>query len=112
MTLDTDAVTSAVINYLKNDLKMSVLNKQIDVSVVVGRKSPDKPKPEVTATVVITDDVACVPPKYATVYAPDNATNTVEMPSAKGNTANKVEFVMPAQASTEEDTSSMFGNND
>jgi len=55
MTLSTDAVKKALIQYLQTDLNMNVSNKDIDVSVIVGRKSADKPTPEVTATISISD---------------------------------------------------------
>lgn len=57
MTLNTDAVRKALIQYLQTDLNMNVSNKHIDVSVIVGRKSADKPVPDVTATVSIEDAV-------------------------------------------------------
>ena len=61
MTLSTDAVRKALIQYIQTDLNMNVAGKDIDVSVIVGRKSADKPTPDVTATISISDSTACTP---------------------------------------------------
>lgn len=55
-TLDTKAVKSALVKHLTDVLGLQTAGKDIEVSVTVGRKSADKPVPEITATVEIYEE--------------------------------------------------------
>lgn len=72
MTLNTDAVRKALIQYLETDLNMNVTGKAIDVSVVVGRKSSEKPVPDITATVNISDIEARIGNNVEVASKPNN----------------------------------------
>lgn len=52
-TLDTKAVKSALVKHLSDVLGIQTEGKDFDVTVVVGRKSAEKPVPDITATVDI-----------------------------------------------------------
>lgn len=52
-TLDTKAVKSALVKHLSDVLGIQTDGKDFDVTVVVGRKSAEKPVPDITATVDI-----------------------------------------------------------
>jgi hypothetical protein len=69
LTLNTDAVQKALIKYLKTDLNMTVEGKEIAVSVIVGRKSADKPVPEVSATISISDSTGASVNKLNTDFS-------------------------------------------
>jgi hypothetical protein len=55
MTLNTDAIHKALVQHLTHDLGMDMSGKDCEITVIVGRKSPTKPIPDITATINISD---------------------------------------------------------
>jgi hypothetical protein len=102
MTLNTDAVRKALIQYLQTDLNMNVSNKTIDVTVVVGRKSADKPVPDITATVNISDmeatigNVGSETPLVDKQFTPVETGNSL-IEATEEEPLDELEVVMPAE---------------
>lgn len=53
LILDTATVEKALVSYLGNELGLATHGKSFDITVVVGRKTGDKLKPEISATIDI-----------------------------------------------------------
>jgi hypothetical protein len=55
LSLDTKAVEKALVKHVRDNLGITTEGKEFEFTVIVGRKTAAKPKPEVTAIVKIFD---------------------------------------------------------
>jgi len=95
MTLNTNAIKKALIQYLATDLNMCVGGREIDVTVIVGRKSADKPVPEVTATINIQEKPSII--ANSTVSGSVQSSNDLPETSESEEDFNEEEVCMPVQ---------------
>lgn len=105
MTFDTKTVEAAMVAHLRDNLGIKTENKSFEISFVVGRKTAEKPKPDVTATINIIDIETGVTEETVEVSEPVTETPDTPVTEAVQEPVAPVEKEEVAETFDEEEVS-------